>query len=72
MGFMQCFQLKIVRLQPLQIKEFVCAKIETLDEYWIYAQYPDWGSTLKYDSDDGGDATGLLILGSKAEKGYLY
>ena len=45
-------------------------KGETLDEYWTYTHYIlDW----KEDSpnmilDDGGDATGLLILGSKAEK----
>ena len=45
-------------------------KGETLDEYWKYTHYIlDWGD--EYPNmilDDGGDATGLIILGSKAEK----
>ena len=47
-------------------------KGETLDEYWQYTHYIlDWGSdSPNMILDDGGDATGLLILGSKAEK-YL-
>ncbi len=45
-------------------------KGETLDEYWQYTHYIlDWGDDLpNMILDDGGDATGLLILGSKAEK----
>jgi len=45
-------------------------KGETLDEYWQYTHYIlDWGSdSPNMIQDDGGDATGLLILGSKAEK----
>ena len=45
-------------------------KVETLDEYWQYTHYIlDWGSdSPNMILDDGGDATGLLILGSKAEK----
>ena len=45
-------------------------KGETLDEYWQYTHYIlDWGSdSPNMILDDGGDATGLLILGSKAEK----
>ena len=44
-------------------------KGETLDEYWQYTHYIlDWGSdSPNMILDDGGDATGLLILGSKAE-----
>ncbi len=45
-------------------------KGETLDEYWQYTHYIlDWEDDLpNMILDDGGDATGLLILGSKAEK----
>ena len=45
-------------------------KGETLEEYWQYTHYIlDWGSdSPNMILDDGGDATGLLILGSKAEK----
>ena len=45
-------------------------KGETLDEYWQYTHYIlDWGDEMpNMILDDGGDATGLLILGSKAEK----
>ena len=45
-------------------------KGETLDEYWQYTHYIlDWGDdSPNMILDDGGDATGLLILGSKAEK----
>merc|ERR1711975_174091 len=45
-------------------------KGESLDEYWQYTHYIlDWGSdSPNMILDDGGDATGLLILGSKAEK----
>ena len=45
-------------------------KGETLDEYWQYTHYIlDWGNdSPNMILDDGGDATGLLILGSKAEK----
>ena len=45
-------------------------KGETLDEYWQYTHYIlDWGNDApNMILDDGGDATGLLILGSKAEK----
>ena len=46
-------------------------KGETLEEYWDYTHrimtWPD-GSTPNMILDDGGDATGLLILGTKAEK----
>ena len=44
-------------------------KGETLDEYWTYTHYIlDWdGDSPNMILDDGGDATGLLILGSKAE-----
>ncbi|WP_288238808.1 adenosylhomocysteinase [uncultured Prochlorococcus sp.] len=44
-------------------------KGETLDEYWQYTHnILDWGSdSPNMILDDGGDATGLLILGSKAE-----
>ena len=57
-------------LQLSQIKEFLFAKGETLDEYWQYTHYIFYQSLRlpKYDFDDGGDATGLLILGSKAGK----
>ena len=45
-------------------------KGETLEEYWQYTHYIlDWGTELpNMILDDGGDATGLLILGSKAEQ----
>ena len=46
-------------------------KGETLEEYWQYThKIMDWhdGSTPNMILDDGGDATMLLILGSKAEK----
>ncbi len=46
-------------------------KGETLEEYWDYAhrifEWPD-GSTANMILDDGGDATLLINLGSKAEK----
>ncbi|MBX2869414.1 MAG: adenosylhomocysteinase [Acidiferrobacterales bacterium] len=45
-------------------------KGETLEEYWDYTHrimtWPD-GSTPNMILDDGGDATGLLMLGTKAE-----
>ncbi len=46
-------------------------KGETLDEYWSYThRILEWGNgdTPNMILDDGGDATGLVILGSKAEK----
>tara|TARA_B100000700_G_C15050282_1_gene859892 strand:- start:400 stop:1830 length:1431 start_codon:yes stop_codon:yes gene_type:complete len=46
-------------------------KGETLQEYWDYThRILDWGngSGPNMILDDGGDATGLVILGSKAEK----
>lgn len=46
-------------------------KGETLEEYWDYThRIMKWhdGSTPNMILDDGGDATTLLILGSKAEK----
>ena len=45
-------------------------KGETLDEYWQYTHFIlDWeDDSPNMILDDGGDATGLLILGSKAEK----
>ena len=48
-------------------------KGETLDEYWAFThRIMEWhdGSTPNMILDDGGDATMLLILGTKAEK-YL-
>ncbi len=45
-------------------------KGETLDEYWAYThKIMEWadGSTPNMILDDGGDATMLLILGTKAE-----
>ena len=46
-------------------------KGETLDEYWDYAhkifEWPN-GETAKMILDDGGDATMLIELGTKAEK----
>ncbi len=45
-------------------------KGETLEEYWDYAdRILDWGNgeTANMILDDGGDATMLVILGSKAE-----
>ena len=45
-------------------------KGETLDEYWAYThRILDWsdGKAPNMILDDGGDATGLLMLGSKAE-----
>ena len=46
-------------------------KGETLDEYWTYThrilEWPD-GEGPNMILDDGGDATGLVMLGSKAEK----
>jgi len=45
-------------------------KGETLDEYWQYTHHIlDWASdSPNMILDDGGDATGLLILGSRAEQ----
>ncbi len=46
-------------------------KGETLEEYWQYTHYIlEWGDggTPNMILDDGGDATGLVMLGSKAEK----
>ncbi len=46
-------------------------KGESLEEYWQYThKIMDWpnGDTANMILDDGGDATMLLILGSKAEK----
>ena len=46
-------------------------KGETLDEYWEYThKIFEWndGEAANMILDDGGDATGLLILGSKAEE----
>ncbi len=46
-------------------------KGESLEEYWDYAhRIMEWhdGGTPNMILDDGGDATGLIILGSKAEK----
>ena len=45
-------------------------KGETLDDYWRYTHYIlDWGNeSPNMILDDGGDATGLIILGSKAEQ----
>tara|TARA_B100000212_G_scaffold341362_1_gene324341 strand:- start:795 stop:2228 length:1434 start_codon:yes stop_codon:yes gene_type:complete len=46
-------------------------KGETLDEYWEYThKIFEWsdGEYANMILDDGGDATGLLILGSKAEE----
>ena len=46
-------------------------KGETLDEYWAYThRILEWGDDEAPNMilDDGGDATGLVMLGSKAEK----
>jgi len=46
-------------------------KGESLEEYWQFThRIMDWpnGETANMILDDGGDATGLLILGTKAEK----
>ncbi len=47
-------------------------KGETLQEYWSYThRIFEWGEKENLPNmilDDGGDATGLIILGSKAEK----
>ncbi len=46
-------------------------KGETLDEYWAYThKILEWPNHIGPNMilDDGGDATGLVILGSKAEK----
>ncbi len=46
-------------------------KGETLDEYWEYThKIFEWGDgeSANMILDDGGDATGLIILGSKAEE----
>ena len=46
-------------------------KGETLDEYWTYThRILEWGDLIGPNMilDDGGDATGLVMLGSKAEK----
>ncbi len=46
-------------------------KGETLDEYWAYThKIFEWndGESANMILDDGGDATGLIILGSKAEE----
>ncbi len=45
-------------------------KGETLDEYWTFTHsILDWGdgTTPNMILDDGGDATGLVVLGAKAE-----
>jgi len=46
-------------------------KGETLEEYWNFThRIMEWhdGSTPNMILDDGGDATGLLVLGARAEK----
>jgi len=46
-------------------------KGETLDEYWAFThRIMEWadGGTPNMILDDGGDATGLIVLGAKAEK----
>ena len=46
-------------------------KGETLDEYWAFThRILEWrdGGTPNMILDDGGDATGLVVLGTKAEK----
>ncbi len=46
-------------------------KGETLDEYWAYThRILEWGDNESPNMilDDGGDATGLVMLGSKAER----
>ena len=46
-------------------------KGESLDEYWAFThRIMEWsdGGTPNMILDDGGDATGLIMLGSKAEK----
>ena len=46
-------------------------KGETLDEYWEYThKIFEWrgGESANMILDDGGDATGLIVLGSKAEE----
>ena len=46
-------------------------KGETLDEYWAFThRIMEWadGGTPNMILDDGGDATGLIVLGTKAEK----
>ncbi|MFM7236267.1 MAG: adenosylhomocysteinase, partial [Cyanobium sp.] len=46
-------------------------KGETLDEYWAFThRILEWGDggTPNMILDDGGDATGLVILGTRAEK----
>jgi adenosylhomocysteinase len=46
-------------------------KGETLDEYWAFThRILEWGDggTPNMILDDGGDATGLVILGTKAEQ----
>ncbi len=46
-------------------------KGETLDEYWEYThKIFEWGDgeSANMILDDGGDATGLIVLGSKAEE----
>ena len=46
-------------------------KGETLDQYWEYThKIFEWrdGESANMILDDGGDATGLIILGSKAEE----
>ncbi len=46
-------------------------KGETLDEYWAFThRIMEWsdGGTPNMILDDGGDATGLIMLGSKAEQ----
>ena len=46
-------------------------KGETLDEYWAYThRILEWGDSTAPNMilDDGGDATGLVMLGSRAEK----
>ena len=46
-------------------------KGENLDEYWAFThRIMEWsdGGTPNMILDDGGDATGLIVLGAKAEK----
>ena len=48
-------------------------KGETLEEYWAYThRILEWSETLFPNMilDDGGDATGLVMLGSQAEKDH--
>jgi adenosylhomocysteinase len=61
-----------LRLQRMALPVFA-VKGETLEEYWAYThRILEWsdGGAPNMILDDGGDATGLVILGTKGRAGH--